>query len=159
MSGLITPSLFLAAVCSCLVRFLVCPSAEGAGRIHQQCPPLDALAVSCARYHILLSINVLLQLRLSLDTGIMVNCLSSDKTGMLPHLHGSFCRGSHLHPSSGSTSCSQGPNRCFSWDCNLLRDDSIEEDIVSLKPVVVWSGVFRSDFHVTNETFSMAHFS
>lgn len=94
----------------CLVHFLVCP-AEGAGRMYQQYPappaPLDVLAVSCARYHILLSINVLLQLRLSLDTGIMVSCLSSDKTGTLPHLHGSFRRGSHLHPSSGSTSCSQ----------------------------------------------------
>lgn len=105
-------------------------------------PPLDVLAVSCARYHILLSINVLLQLRLSLDTEIMVSCLSSDKTGMLPHLHGSFRRGSHLHPSSGSTSCSQGPNRSFSRDRNVFRDDSNEEDIVSLKPVVVWSGVF-----------------
>ena len=48
--------------------------------MHRQCPPLDALAVSYARYHVLLSINVLLQLRLSLDTRIMVNCLPSGKT-------------------------------------------------------------------------------
>lgn len=117
----------------CLVRFLVCPSAQGAGRMHQQCPPppLDVLAVSCARYHVLLTINVLL------GTEIMVNCLSSEKTGMLPHLHGSFRRGSRLYPSSGSTSCSQDPNRSFSRDWNVFRDDSNEEDVVSLKLVVV----------------------
>ena len=144
----------------CLVPFLVCPSAQGAGRMHQQCPPppLDVLAVSCARYHVLLTINVLLQLRLSLGTEIMVNCLSSDKTGMLPHLHGSFRRGSHLYPSSGSTSCSQGPNRSFSQDWNVFRDDSNEEDIRASS----WWWFVRcvhSDFHVTSQTFSMAHFS